>query len=96
LLLYPGALSSYGLVLIVPFLILWRGRDAFPGRGTTVAAILAVATVLQSDRLELGFEANLLTWLACAYLMLVARRSAPERAAASATPDGAVAAGVAV
>jgi hypothetical protein len=95
LIVYPGALSSYGLVLIVPFLILWRGRDAFPGRAATVAAILALAIVLQSDRFELGFEANLLTWFACAYLLLAARRSEPERvAAAVGSPTAAVAAGV--
>jgi hypothetical protein len=97
LILYPGALSSYGVILIVPFLILWRGRDAFPGGAATVAAILAVAVILQSDRLERGFEANVITWLACAYLMLAARRGAPERVAApvDARSPVTVAAGVA-
>jgi len=91
LILYPGALSSYGLILIVPFLILWRGRDAFPGRAATVAAILAVTIVLQSARFQLGFEANVLTWLACAYLLL-ARRTQPERVAARVgSPSGVVA-----
>ena len=36
LIVYPGALSSYGVVLIVPLLVLWRFRDAFPGRAATV------------------------------------------------------------
>jgi Glycosyltransferase family 87 len=97
LILYPGALSSYGVVLIVPFLVLWRGRDAFPGGTATVAAILAGAVVLQSDRLELGFAANVLTWLACAYLMLVARHRAAEHppAPVDSPAAAAVAAGVA-
>ncbi len=83
LIVYPGALSSYGVVLAVPFLVLWRNRDAFPGRSATVAAIVAVAVVLQSGLLQRGFEANVLSWLACAYLLLAARRSATAGAFAA-------------
>jgi hypothetical protein len=79
LLVYPGALSSYGAVLVVPFLVLWRDREAFPGGTATVATLIAVATVLQSDRLQMGFEANLLVWFGCAYLLLVARPNVADR-----------------
>jgi hypothetical protein len=79
LIVYPGALSSYGVVLVVPYLVLWRGRDAFPGRAATVAAIIAAATVLQGDRILLGFEADLLAWFACAYLLLAARPQPADR-----------------
>jgi hypothetical protein len=94
LILYPGALSSYGVVLVVPFLILWRHRDVFPGRSATVATIVAVAVVLQSGLLQRGFEANVLTWIACAYLLLAARRSAADGPVAAQNLPGAVAAAV--
>jgi hypothetical protein len=95
LIVYPGTLSSYGVVLAVPFLVLWRNRNAFPGRSGTVAALIAVAVVLQSGLLQRGFEANILTWLACLYLLLAARRTADGPCAANISRAAAtVAAGV--
>jgi hypothetical protein len=77
LILYPGALSSYGVVLIVPLLVVWRHRAAFPGEAAGVAALAALAVLLQSGALQRGLEANVLLWIACAYL-LAARREVRE------------------
>jgi hypothetical protein len=93
---YPGSLSSYGVILVVPMLILWRYRAAFPGGAATVAAVFATAVVLQSGWLQRSFAANLLMWLACAYLLLRRQRAVSElpSAAGDHTIPSAAAAGV--
>lgn len=88
LIVYPGALSSYGVVLIVPLLVLWRFRDAFPGRAATVAAIFAAAVLLQSTALQRGFEANVLVWIACAYLLVFAPSTLREERPVQRAPIG--------
>ncbi len=69
LIVYPGTLSSYGVVLVVPLAVLWRHREAFPGGPAGVAALVAVAVLLQSDLLQRGFASNLTLWAACGYLL---------------------------
>jgi hypothetical protein len=92
LIVYPGALSSYGVVLIVPLLVLWRHREKFAGGGATVAAIIAVAVDLQGG--QRGFVANLLVWGACAFLLVADRaRNAGVVPAGSAAAGPAAAAG---
>ncbi len=67
LIVYPGTLSSYGVMLVVPLLVVWKYRAVFPGRAPTVAAISAAVVFLQGNPHGLGFEANVLLWAACAY-----------------------------
>jgi hypothetical protein len=92
LIVYPGALSSYGVMLIVPLLVLWRYRDAFPGRSATVAAMFAAAVLLQSTAFQRGFEANVLVWIACAYLLVFAPSTVREERVVQHAPVGARAA----
>lgn len=73
LIVYPGTLSSYGVILAIPFLVLWRNRTAFPGGSATVAAILFAAVVLQGGVVQRSFAAYVLSWAACLYLLLVAQ-----------------------
>ncbi len=68
LIVYPGSLSSYGVVLILPLLIVWRERAAFVGGTAGVGLLAGAAMLLQSDVFERGIFANGLVWLACAYL----------------------------
>jgi Glycosyltransferase family 87 len=95
LIVYPGSLSSYGVILVVPMLILWRYRTAFPGGAATLGAVFAAAVVLQSGWLQRSFAANLLMWAACVYLLR--RQGAvaelPPATGGHAIPSG-VAAGV--
>lgn len=96
LIVYPGALSSYGVVLIVPLLVLWRHRRTFPGGAATVAGIFAIAVMLQSVALQRGFEANVLVWIACMYLLVASPAEAPAEPltpARAATPGSPVAVG---
>jgi hypothetical protein len=84
LLVYPGALSSYGVVLVIPLLVVWQHRAVFAGGIAGAAGVIATAVLLQSGRFQLGFEANLLMWLACAYLLVAenvrATAASPSRA----------------
>jgi hypothetical protein len=80
LIVYPGALSSYGVVLVVPLLVLWRHRAAFPGGAATIAGITGLAVLLQSAALQRGLEANAIVWAACAYLLVAEREARAERA----------------
>jgi hypothetical protein len=77
LLVYPGSLSSYGVVLIVPLLVVWRHRAGLPGGARAAALLVGLAVILQSAVLQRGFEANALIWIACAYLLL-RERSEPR------------------
>jgi len=73
LIVYPGTLSSYGVILIIPLLLLWQHRAVFWGGTAGVAVVTGAAVLLQSGALQLGFEANVLMWLACAYLLVTQR-----------------------
>jgi hypothetical protein len=95
LIVYPGTLSSYGVISIVPFLVLWRHRGAFPGRSVVVAPLIAVAVALQSGWGQRGFEANVLMWIACAYVLLAARSPVRDEAPMPAKPARAGTAAVA-
>jgi hypothetical protein len=91
LIVYPGALSSYGVVVLVPLLVLWRNRAAFPGGALAVAGLTGLAVLLQSAPIQRGLEANAIVWAACAYLLVAGRETRADRAPAA----GQVAAGVA-
>jgi len=95
LIVYPGTLTSYGVMLTVPLLVLWKYRSAFPGRTASVAALLAAAVFLQSFSLQRGFAANVLVWIACVYLLLVQRGEVREARPLPARAAGARAAGTA-
>jgi len=81
LLVYPASLVSYGVVAVVPLLVIWEHRDAFPGGASSVAAISALAIAGQAHLGDATFAANLLLWLACAYLLAVEGKAPPTRAA---------------
>jgi hypothetical protein len=64
LLLYPGTLAHYSLLLLAPLLALWRDRKAFPGQAWgAVLALAVVYAILGWDRFETyNFWANLTVW----------------------------------
>ncbi len=68
LIVYPGTLTSYGVMLILPLLVLWQQRNQFPGRTPAVALISAAAVLLQSGWLQCGFAADVLLWAACCWV----------------------------
>lgn len=80
LIVYPGALSSYGVVLLVPLLVLWRHRAAFPGGAATIAGLIGLAVLLQSAPVERGLAANAIVWAACAYVLVARRAPHADRA----------------
>jgi hypothetical protein len=96
LIVYPLTWTAYGVMIIIPLLVLWRERDSLPGRAATAATVIGAAVLLQSDWLQRGFEANVLMWFACGYLLLVARgnvfslRFAPRAPGAGSTAVGVV------
>ncbi len=67
LLIYPATLNSYGVVLVVPLLVLWRHRDALPGKTGAGAAValIALVTILQGYA-RFDFGANLALWICTA------------------------------
>jgi hypothetical protein len=69
MLVYPGTLNSYGVAIIIPLLVLWRGRERFPGRTAAVAALTLGAVAFQSPSVQHGFGANALMWLGCICLL---------------------------
>jgi hypothetical protein len=89
LIVYPGTLSSYGVIVAIPLLIVWKYRETFPGRTLTVCGIIALTVFLESLWLQRGFEASVVAWIACSYLLLVQRGAAREpRAALTLRPAG--------
>ncbi len=83
MLLYPATLASYGVILIVPLLVLWNRRDVVPGKAVGVIALSAVVAVAQGP-LQLGFVANLAVWLSCAGVLAIAGNKANQLAVGSA------------
>jgi hypothetical protein len=78
LLLYPGASASYGIVQIVPLLVLWNLRERLPGNTLGVAALIALTIYLQ-HHIQAGFAPNALLWAYCGYAMI----ALPDRSAAA-------------
>jgi hypothetical protein len=70
LLVYPGTLMHYSLLLIVPLTLLWRERANIPGGPVTVALTIALAYGL--DWSKLNFAAHLATWSAFTVFLTLA------------------------
>ncbi len=67
LLLYPGTLAHYALVLIVPLLALWVARDRLPGRAPACAILAGVVYGLAGfTQGNAVFAAFVLSWIALA------------------------------
>ncbi len=69
LLLYPGAGASYGIVQIVPLLVLWNLRERLPGNALGVGALITLSIFLQRH-IQSGFSPNALLWAYCGYAMI--------------------------
>lgn len=86
LLVYPGSLMHYPVLLLIPVAMLWRERNSLPGGPQAVA--LTIAIVYGLDWSRLSFAANLATWAAFTVLLTLAgaKRSAPATTLALAQP----------
>ena len=85
MLVYPGTLTSYGIMLILPLLILWRSRDRVPGKSRTVVAAVACVSVSQGTFASV-FDGNLALWLICAAAMAVQTLAAKPSSVADQHP----------
>jgi hypothetical protein len=71
LLVYPATLEAYGVVQVVPILVLWTLRERLPW-STLGASIIIALTILLQRHLQAGFPPNALLWACCAYAMIAA------------------------
>jgi hypothetical protein len=71
LLLYPGTLAHYSVLLLAPLLALWSARAAFPfGARGVIATVVVVYAMLGWDRFEsYNFWANLTMWGVSVFLL---------------------------
>ena len=76
MLVYPGTLASYGIMLILPLLIVWRSRDRLPGNCWTVIIATACVTIAQGTFASI-FAGNLALWLFCAGAMIAQAETSP-------------------
>lgn len=76
LLLYPGTLLHYGVLLLVPMLLIWERRGEIAGAGPVVAFV----TLQYALAYRFTFAATALTWLLLAAAS-VSRPSKPEPSA---------------
>ncbi len=81
LLIYPGALEHYSLLLIAPMLLLWARRQELIGGAWGVVGFMTLEYAL--IRGHYAFMANALAWAALAGIgaWMIGRRAAPSIAA---------------
>jgi hypothetical protein len=67
LLLYPGTLAHYALVLVIPLLTIWALRDDLPGKALGLAILAGLIYGLVGfAQGNTVFVAHLLTWISLA------------------------------
>jgi hypothetical protein len=66
LLMYPGVLVHYSLMLLFPFAVMWKHRAEVPGGMSAVVGIIALCFVFMQWSFDYCFAATMLTWLVVA------------------------------
>jgi hypothetical protein len=72
LLLYPATQEAYGVVHLIPLLLIWKSRERLP-LGTVGSSIIIAVTILLQRHIEYGFPPNAFLWICCATAMIAAR-----------------------
>lgn len=73
LLLYPGSLGHYSVLLLLPMALLWRDSQEIPGGTAALSWVYAIVFGLVWARVEFG--ANLVMWLLAVFAITVPRRT---------------------